>query len=59
MSRKKRAHYVMCRNRTEENNMYKSMNIANNAFSKATQKKDEETFTELKNYPHWVFRLVR
>ena len=55
--RKKEAHKAMCCNSTEE---IKSMeDKAQRAASKAIREKAEEALTKLKNYPNWMFRLVR
>ena len=60
ISRKKDAHWVMCRNSTEENKkMYKTMkNKALKAVSRVVREKGEDVLTELNNYPNWMFILA-
>ena len=60
VSIKKDAYMVMFGSSSEGNKCrYRTMkNKAWKAVSKAMRKKAEEAFTELKNCPNWMFRLV-
>ena len=47
----------MCQDNTEENKSIK--NETSKAVSKAMREKAEEAFTELKQCPNWMLRLVK
>ena len=61
VSRKKDVRELMCRNSTEEKKRrHKSKkNKAKKTVSKAMREKAEETLTELKKCPNWMFGPVK